>query len=50
MEIDLDFLNALDFGLVPTGGLGLGVDRIVMALTGVPIRETLTFAFVRPPR
>jgi lysyl-tRNA synthetase class 2 len=49
MEIDEDFLNALDFGLVPTGGLGLGVDRVVMTLTGTTIRETLTFAFVRPP-
>jgi lysyl-tRNA synthetase class 2 len=49
MEIDEDFLNALDFGLVPTGGLGLGVDRVVMTLTGANIRETLTFPFVRPP-
>ncbi|MDR1186292.1 MAG: bifunctional lysylphosphatidylglycerol synthetase/lysine--tRNA ligase LysX [Bifidobacteriaceae bacterium] len=48
MEIDEDFLNALDFGLVPTGGLGLGVDRIVMTLTGANIRDTLTFPFVRP--
>jgi lysyl-tRNA synthetase class 2 len=48
MEIDEDFLNALDFGLVPTGGLGLGVDRVVMTLTGANIRETLTFPFVRP--
>jgi lysyl-tRNA synthetase class 2 len=47
MELDEDFLNALDFGLVPTGGLGLGVDRVVMTLTGATIRETLTFAFVR---
>jgi lysyl-tRNA synthetase class 2 len=34
----------------PTGGLGLGVDRIVMMLTGVGIRETLAFPFVRPRR
>ncbi|MDR2565379.1 MAG: bifunctional lysylphosphatidylglycerol synthetase/lysine--tRNA ligase LysX [Bifidobacteriaceae bacterium] len=49
MEIDEDFLNALDFGLVPMGGLGLGVDRVVMTLTGTTIRDTLTFPFVRPP-
>jgi lysyl-tRNA synthetase class 2 len=49
MEIDEDFLNALDFGLVPTGGLGLGVDRVVMTLTGAAIRDTLTFPFARPP-
>ncbi|MDR2373062.1 MAG: bifunctional lysylphosphatidylglycerol synthetase/lysine--tRNA ligase LysX [Bifidobacteriaceae bacterium] len=48
MEIDEDFLTALDFGLVPTGGLGLGVDRVVMTLTGTTIRDTLTFPFVRP--
>ncbi|MDR0592073.1 MAG: bifunctional lysylphosphatidylglycerol synthetase/lysine--tRNA ligase LysX [Bifidobacteriaceae bacterium] len=48
MEIDQDFLNALDFGLVPTGGLGLGVDRVVMTLTGTNIRDTLTFPFARP--
>ncbi|MDR2377918.1 MAG: lysine--tRNA ligase, partial [Bifidobacteriaceae bacterium] len=48
MEIDQDFLNALDFGLAPTGGLGLGVDRVVMTLTGTTIRETLTFPFARP--
>jgi lysyl-tRNA synthetase class 2 len=48
MELDEDFLNALDFGLVPMGGLGLGVDRVVMTLTGATIRETLTFPFARP--
>ncbi|MDR2453265.1 MAG: bifunctional lysylphosphatidylglycerol synthetase/lysine--tRNA ligase LysX [Bifidobacteriaceae bacterium] len=48
MEIDEDFLGALDFGLVPMGGLGLGVDRVVMTLTGATIRETLTFPFARP--
>jgi lysyl-tRNA synthetase class 2 len=49
MEIDEDFLRALEFGLVPTGGLGLGVDRIAMLLMGAPIRDVLTFTTIRSP-
>ncbi len=48
MRIDEDFLRAQEHGMPPTGGMGMGVDRLLMALTGLGIRETILFPLVKP--
>jgi lysyl-tRNA synthetase class 2 len=48
MQLDEDFLRALEYGMPPTGGMGAGIDRMMQVFTGRGIRETLLFPFVRP--
>ena len=47
MELDEDFLLALEYAMPPTGGMGMGMDRLMIMLTGENIRETILFPFVR---
>ncbi|GLW65988.1 lysine--tRNA ligase [Actinomadura rubrobrunea] len=48
MQLDEDFLRALEYAMPPTGGVGVGIDRMVMAFTGKNIRETILFPLVKP--
>lgn len=48
MRLDEDFLTAMEFAMPPAGGMGMGMDRLLMALTGLGIRETITFPLVKP--
>ena len=48
MQLDEDFLRALEYGAPPMGGLGFGLDRMLMVFTGVNIRETILFPHLKP--
>ena len=48
-EMDMDYVEALEYGLPPTGGIGIGIDRFVMLLAGTDsIREVLLFPTMKP--
>ena len=47
MRLDEEFLRALEYGMPPSGGMGMGIDRLLMAVTGLGIRETILFPLVK---
>ena len=47
MRLDEEFLRALEYGMPPSGGMGMGIDRLLMAITGLGIRETILFPLVK---
>ncbi len=48
MRVDDDFLAAMEYAMPPSGGMGMGLDRLLMAMTGLGIRETILFPLVKP--
>ena len=48
MVLDEDFLTAMEYAMPPSGGMGMGLDRLLMALTGLGIRDTILFPLVKP--
>ncbi|MBQ5556598.1 MAG: lysine--tRNA ligase [Aeriscardovia sp.] len=48
MLVDEDFLEAMSYGMPPAGGMGMGIDRLLIAMTGLTIRDTITFPLVKP--
>lgn len=48
MRIDEDFLTAMEYAMPPSGGMGMGIDRLLIALTGRGIRDTILFPLVKP--
>ena len=48
MQLDEDFLRAMEYGMPPSGGMGMGLDRLLMAITGLGIRDTILFPLVKP--